>query len=101
MHFIFLNFIYLFYFIDLLNLLVGPEVVSSQIDESDDRDPTVNGTAVFTTFGENMLISICEVPNPDKTKPANLARLFVRDPMGRYAWNFDILMLGGRVEKGG
>lgn len=67
----------------------GPEVVSSQIDEADDRDPIVNGSAVFTTYGENMLISICEVPNADKAKP-NLARFFVRDPMGRYAWNFGI-----------
>lgn len=69
----------------------GSEVVSSQLDELDDRDPAINGTPVFTTFGDNMLISICEVPNPDKTKPANLTRLFVRDPMGRYAWNFEIV----------
>jgi hypothetical protein len=70
--------------------MVGPEVVSSQIDETDDRDPTVNGTAVFTTFGENMLITFCEVPNSDKSKP-NLARLLVRDPMGRFAWNLGII----------
>lgn len=60
------------------------------MDENDDRDPTVNGSAVITTFGENILMTICEVPNADKAKP-NMARLFVRDPMGRFAWNFGIL----------
>lgn len=69
---------------------LGPEVVSSQMDENDDRDPTANGTAVITTFGDNILMTICEVPNSDKSKP-NLARLFVRDPMGRFAWNFEIV----------
>eukprot|EP00026_Physarum_polycephalum_P004056 Phypoly_transcript_04073.p1 GENE.Phypoly_transcript_04073~~Phypoly_transcript_04073.p1 ORF type:complete len:401 (+),score=81.70 Phypoly_transcript_04073:88-1290(+) len=69
---------------------LGPEVVSSQMDETDDHDPSVNGTAVFTTFGENMLITFMEVSNPDKSKP-NLARILVRDPMGRFAWNLDIV----------
>ncbi len=88
-NFLFFSSLYHVCLLLLIKPQTGPEVVFSQIEEADDRDPIANGTAVFTTFGENMLLTICEVPNIDKSKP-NMARLFARDPMGRFAWNFDI-----------
>ena len=67
---------------------LGTDVVSSQVDESDDRDPSLHGNVVYSTLNENTLFSVAEASNPVNT--STVAQVIIRDAVGKHTWNFGI-----------